>query len=302
VIHFYYGDNDFDLKRQLDAVAAQFVAKFGSDAVTKLDAGEVEPQTLLAEIVNINLFAPRRLVVVRGLDTNKAAWALLGESLDRVPDETELIVVANNPDKRTKTFKALKKLAKTREFLALKGQALVEWTLLEAASQKVEIKRDAADTLIAATSGDQWRMAAEIAKFAALNKVVDKKLVQKIVEPNLEASAFLVLDYVLGGQKAQALQEIAKLSRLEDANKFLGLLSSQVFALAATANADGQTSAEIAKDTSTHPFVIEKMLAVSRRMKPRDVARIAQIVAETDAKIKLGGDGWTLVKVALAKI
>jgi DNA polymerase III delta subunit len=83
----------------------------------------------------------------------------------------------------------------------------------------------------------------------------------------------------------------------------MGLLASQIFALATAVHADGKKSAEVASDMSVHPFVMSKMYAAARKMSPRDIKRITKIVAETDAKMKsTGADPWTLVELALVKI
>jgi DNA polymerase III delta subunit len=307
VIYFYYGENDFELKRQIDAATAKFATKFDADAVIKLDAGEIEPQNLLAEIVNINLFAPRRLVVVRGLDLNKAAWTLLGENLRRVPDEIELVVTASAPDKRTKTFKELMKVAKTREFTKIQGAALRKWASNEFAVAQVEAQNDAIDELIAATGGDQWRMAAEIAKFAAFGRKVNKKLVQEIVEPNLETNAFEILSLALAGRRAETAAEIAKLRQIEDANKFLGLLASQVFALVAAIHAG--SGSDVAAKLKIHPFQLGKMRSLARTLgdaveQKRRLRRASEILAETDAKMKLADaeKAWTLIAVGLGRL
>lgn len=304
MIHLYCGENDFAIKRAVDAVCASFATKHGENSVAKINGGEIDADKLIAEIVNINMFAPQRLIVVENLAKNKTAWVKLGENLLRIPDETEVLIVESTPDKRTKTFKELKKIAKIKEFPTLRFRDLDEWTMNEAHSQNVEIKRDAVDELIMATSGNQWQIAVEIAKFSTLDQMVDKKLVARLVEPNLEASAFAVLDFAMNGRRDVMIRELANLRKLEDANKFLGLLSSQIFALSTAVNAGDRRSNDVAKEMGIHPFVMEKMFAAARKLDKRDLAKYAQIVAETDAKCKLSNaaDAWILVELALAKI
>lgn len=290
------------MRRQLAAVTAAFADKNGAESVTKIDASEAESSGLIADIVNINMFALRRLIIVHGAEENKSVWTALGENLNRVPGETDLVIVATRADKRTKTFKELMKTAKVREFPMLKGRELTDWTMREAADHKVEIKRDAIDELIAATGGDQWRIATEIAKFAALDRVVNKKLIHELIEPNLEANAFQLLDHALNRRRAETATELAKLRQLEDPNKFLGLLASQVYALAAVQAAGGKTTAEIARDTGVHPFVSEKVRDLARKLDARGISQLSQRVATADSRMKLGEDGWTLIELVLARI
>ncbi|MDR2524306.1 MAG: DNA polymerase III subunit delta [Candidatus Nomurabacteria bacterium] len=302
MIHFYFGENSFEMQQQVANVAAKFADKYGAENISKIDASGIDAQKLIAEIVNINLFAPRRLLVVRGAASNKNAWAAIGENLTRVPDETELIIIVPSPDKRTKTFKELKKNARTREFALPKNHDLTEWVLRQAANQKVEIKRAAADELILATAGDPWRIANELAKFRALDAVATPERVRDLVEYDISASAFNLLDDLLNGRRQRALDELAKLRQVEDANKFLGLLASQIFALSGAVNAGDKAVAEVASDLSVHPFVMSKMFSAARKMTPREAARLARIVAETDAKMKsTGADPWRLIELAIAK-
>ena len=303
MIHFYFGENDFAIKRQVDDVTKKFIDKYGTESVTKIDTSTTDPQKLLAEIVNTSLFALNRLIILLDAGSNKSSWEVLGENLSRVPDEIELIVVEPSPDKRTKTFKELKKRAKVREFNLPKNRDLTEFVLGEAADNKIEIKRDAVAELIIFTGGDPWRITSEITKFKTLNKLVTSELIHELVEPELEASAFQLLDDLLSGKRDKALNELAKLRKVEDANRFLGLLASQVFALSAAVNAGGKNSASVASDMGVHPFVMGKMFAVAKRINQTDIKRISEIVAKTDVKIKSSGvDPWTLIELALSKI
>jgi len=299
------------MRRQVAAVAAAFAGKNGADSVTKIDAGEIEPQNLIAEIVNINMFAPQRLIVVSGFENAKAAWEKIGENLARVPDEVDLIIATTKPDKRTKTFKDLIKVAKTREFPKLQGRSLQKWAADEAAEHKIKINPDAIDELISATSGDgdpQARLASEIAKLGTLNRPVDIELVRQIVEPNLATNAFEILDLAIAGQRRKVAEELKLLRESgEDANKFFGLLASQVFALAAAMLAGSDS--EIACDLKIHPFQLSKARDLARQLaskseQKRRVKKITHVLADTDAKIKLAraDEAWTLIEVALAKL
>jgi len=303
MIHLYFGENDFTIRQQIDAVTAKFVEKYGTNSITKIDALSVDPQRLLAEIVNINLFAQNRLIVLSNATKNKSVWDVLGDNLSRVPNETELVIVEPSPDKRTKTFKQLQKNAKVREFKLPKNRDLLDFVLKEAADNSIEIKRDAADELIIYTGGNPWRIDSEIAKFKALGSVITRESIQDLVEPELSASAFKVLDDLLSGRQDEAKKELVKLRQIEDANRFLGLLASQIFALAVATSSKNRSNGEVSKETGIHPFVMEKMLVNARRIDQTEVTRIAKIVAETDAKIKSSGtDPWTLIEIALIKI
>ena len=306
VIYLYYGDNDLLRKRAVDELTTAFVAKYGADAVSQINCSDIEPQQLIAEIVNANLFAPERLLLLEDVDRNSAAWALLGDNLGRIADGTSLVVAARSPDKRTRTFKVLKSTASVKEFQPLKGRELSDWLHRELAENKIEYKSAVVDELITVTGGDQWRLATEIAKLRTLDQVVTVELVRDYVEPNLEANAFMILERTLTGRRDLALAELSKLEQSEDPNKFMGLLASQTFALAAAIHGSGQS--DLASRLKIHPFQLAKMNDLSRRLgdAAEQKARIKQIIsllAATDVKIKLSrpAEAWSLVGIALAK-
>lgn len=307
MIYFFYGENDYEIRQQVDLLSAKFLAKYGADALTKIECSEIDTQKLVGEIVNINMFAPNRLMVLTGLENNKSAWASVAENLARIPDETSVIISVKSPDKRTKAFKDLQKTAKSQEFKFLKGRELNDWLMQRLNSEKLEFERDAVDELIRITSGDQWRMSTEVAKFAALNKVVTVELIRQFVEPDLENNAFSILELTLNNRREQATIDLKNLRTSEDPNKFFGLLASQIFALSATIYS--QNPSQTASELKIHPFQLSKMTDLARRLgdkrqQQRKIRRILEILAKTDAKMKLShpDDSWTLIELALARI
>lgn len=307
MIYFFYGENDYEIRQQVDLLSAKFLAKYGADALTKIECSEIDTQKLVGEIVNINMFAPNRLMVLTGLENNKSAWASVAENLSRIPDETSVIISVKSPDKRTKAFKDLQKTAKSQEFKFLKGRELNDWLMQRLNSEKLEFERDAVDELIRITSGDQWRMSTEVAKFAALNKVVTVELIRQFVEPDLENNAFSILELTLNNRREQATIDLKNLRTSEDPNKFFGLLASQIFALSATIHS--QNPSQTASELKIHPFQLSKMTDLARRLgdkrqQQRKIRRILEILAKTDAKMKLShpDDSWTLIELALARI
>lgn len=307
MIYLYYGENDLLRKRAVDELATAFAAKYGADAVNQITCSDIEPQRIIADIVNANLFAPERLLLLEDIDRNNAAWVLLGENLGRVADGTSLMIAAASPDKRTRTFKALKAVATVKEFQLLKGRELAEWLGRELAANGLEYQSAAIDELIAATSGDQWRLATEVAKLRTLDQVVTAQLIRNYVEPNLEANAFTIFEQALMGRHETALAELAKLAELEDPNKFMGLLASQAFALAAVVHGAGQS--DLASRLKIHPFQLSKMGDLARRLgdSTEQKARIKQIatsLASADANIKLSrpAEAWALIAATLGRI
>ncbi|MDR3125793.1 MAG: hypothetical protein LBU20_01865 [Candidatus Nomurabacteria bacterium] len=298
MIHFYYGADDLALGRQLRAVKAAFAAKHGAENISQIDTAEADADKILAELVNIGLFATQRLVVLRAVFSNKFLSDKLPEVLPRIPDETEVVIAETKPDKRLKLYKVLVKDYRAKEFSDSKDN--VGFTLSEAATQAVKISRAGAEELVRFTNGDRWAIVSELEKLAGISELVTPEIVHRYVEPELEVSAFNLLENLLNGRKAEALAELGKLRIKEDANRFFGLLASQIFGLSAVVHAGKRAPSEIAKDISLHPYVVQK-LAKTKATKA-DLKKYSKIISETDEKLKTAKtEAWTLVELALAK-
>lgn len=80
-----------------------------------------------------------------------------------------------------------------------------------------------------------------------------------------------------------------------------GLLSSQVFQLVAVSAAGPGDNP--AKDFVIHPFVVQKMTALAKRLGKGKIAKIVRIFAEFDDDMKISrAEPWFLLERALMKV
>lgn len=306
MIFLFYGDNDFSIQERKQQLIASFSKKYGKDAISQLDCRSENPQKIIGELVNVSLFATDRLVVLNDIDKNKEAWNLLCENLGRIPDEISVAIASNSIDKRTKTFKEILKQSKSEELKILKGRELRSWLIKRAEILRIEFASSAFDELIRATSGNQWRIAQELEKFKDLSKLVTNDIIHAYVEPDVEANVFAIFELALAGKRQQVAAEIQTLRQTEDVNRFLGLIASQILALAAVVNAEGKN---VASDLKLHPFQVSKTSLLVPRLGNRAEQKskmriIVENLAKTDAKLKLSrpDESWSLIETLLAKL
>jgi DNA polymerase III delta subunit len=306
VIKFWFGPNEFQISRAAQTAVDEFLRSHSADAVQKIMSDETDADEITAAIVNISLLAPERLIIVDKIDQNKAFWENLPEIIARVPDSTELILTAKTPDKRTKTYKHLLKNAavEAQEFVLPREYEMPGFVRDEAKRLGLKIAPDAIDELIQRTSGDgeqqAARIATELAKLQSLHRDVTRADIAKFVEPNAAANVFMILEMALTDEKSCAAAEIANLRATESADKFIGLLASQVFALsAAVAHADTKT-------LKIHPFQLQKMGDLARRagLTRADLAQTTRGLAELDAAVKLAkpDEAWTRIELWLEQL
>lgn len=268
--------------------------------VEKLDASDLEPRNLPDVFMGASLFSPQRFVVIRGASLNKTLWAELEQWVERVPDETEIVLVESNPDKRTKTYKQIQKHATIKEYGDLNEAELATWLQAHARNIGTELQPDVLRYLIGYVGRNQWRLKSELDKLLLSEKPITKELIQDIAEPYPEATAFELLDSVFSGSQTRVHELLALLREREDPYQFFGLLSSQVLALLAIANAGSRRTDEVARDMGLHPFVVRKLSAVSQKLGKKSIEQLVDRLARADERIKTTGvDPWRQLEITL---
>lgn len=292
------GENSFELTRALDSVMAAFAG-----TAEKFDGSDLELTQLPDLLLGGTLFATERLVIIKNLSENKQLWDALPDWLERMSDDVHVVLVEPKPDKRTKTYKDLKKFADVREF-ALWGdrdELLAEkWVVEEAKHQGLNLDKKLAQQLVARVGLDQWQLFHAIEKLAVLGDATSE-IIEQAIEPNPTENVFNLLDAALRGDAHRVSDMIRTLQIGQDPYMTFGLLAGQVFQLAALAVAD-KPSGEVAKDIGAHPYALGKLAPHAKKLGRTGTKKIVQIFARADTAMKsTATDPWLLIEQALVK-
>jgi DNA polymerase III delta subunit len=135
------------------------------------------------------------------------------------------------------------------------------------------------------------------------NPAVAIDVIDELVEPSPQTTAFELLDSVLQGDAARASDLLNRLKASEDPYRLFGLLVSQVQTLALVVTAGGKPAGEVAKEAGIHSFVVRKMQPLTRSITYARLQEIIAAVAQVDASLKSSGiDPWVLLGQCLGKI
>lgn len=283
-------------------ILKQFITRRGTHGVEKVDGELFDARGLHGLFNGVSLFAPEKLIILSGAAKNKTLWEALPDWLAKIPPETSLVIIEPAPDKRTKTYKALKVHTEFKEFAVPSDGELAHWLQQLAKQQGTELASADAAYLVTRVGRDQWRLSQELDKLATYPKI-SRAAIDALVEPTPEGSAFELLDAALAGDAPKVQYIINQLKTEEDPYKLSGLLASQVYALAVAVTAGTRAVEAIAKETGLHPFVLRKTQAAARGLGTQKVKQIVAAVATCDTQLKSTGvDPWYLLGVTLQKI
>jgi DNA polymerase III subunit delta len=299
VITVLTGENSFEIDRETKRRIAAF-----SGETERFDGIDISKEKLADIFIGTSLFASKRLVIIRHLSENKAMWSDLELWINKLSDDTELLFIEPKPDKRTKTYKLLQKQASVTEYKSLGERDFSQaemWLKSEAKKMNIELELAAAKELVVRLGVEQWTLINELEKLAAF-EVITKQIVEQHTPKSAHDSVFELLTTALSGKSELVHEMLANVRISNDPYMTFGLLSSQIFQLAALVLSD-KPSDEVAKDIGAHPFALKKMSGYRHKLDQQKIARIIELAADSDMESKTSSaDPWVLIETLLIKI
>lgn len=293
------GENSFENERALRALTSSFDGN-----AERVDGAELDIKQLPDLLMGVSLFASKRLVIIKNLSENKALWSQFDEWLARISPDIHLVLVEPKPDKRTKTYKDLLKVAELHEsklWTDRDTHAAEQWVSEEAKRLGAVLDKKCVQFLVRRVGTDQWLLAQALEKLAVVGPVTTD-IIEEIVEPNPTENVFLLFESALKGDAPRLQKMLRTLEVSEDAYKLLGLLSGQAVQLAVLSLSD-KPSAEVAKDMGVHPYAMSKLTPAAKRLGRAGARKIVAAFAEADEAAKSSAaDPWLLVERALIKV
>jgi DNA polymerase-3 subunit delta len=293
------GENSFEVNQVMQTIVRTF-----DGIAERVDGSELELKQLPDLLMGGTLFASHRLVIIKQLSDNKTVWPMLGDWLPRVSDDIHLVLVDAKPDKRTKSYKDLQKVATITEFKPWSERDIAkaeQWVAGEAKVLSCEIDTASIRLLVHRVGPDQWLLHQALQKLAVLDTITPE-IITELIDANPTENVFELFDAALRGNAVKVKQVIATLELTEDPYRLFGLLSGQAFQLAALAVAGDKPSAEVAKDLGVHPYGLGKLTTYARQLGRSGAKQVVNAFAEADAAIKSSAtDPWLLIERALMK-
>ena len=299
MVYFLIGENWYARDLALKAI----VERVGVAAVY-LDVDKLTPESLKDLLGAQTLFSEKRCIVLKQPSDNKALWRELSEILEGTSDYIILVIVENQPDKRTKTYKALKKHATVKEFpnwTERETNFAIEWMLNEAKRRGIALKTRDVKQIIQLVGVDQGRLARALEKIE-LMPTITPEMIEASIEAYAVDNVFVLFETALRGDIERLQVLIKSLRQTEDAYRVFGLLGSQLTQLAALIYSKGSPG-EVAQKIGAPPFVLSKLAPYAARLSESSMRELYEWAADTDMQMKsVSIDPWVLVEQLLLKI
>ena len=270
---------------------------------TRLTNETFDLQTFADAVEAMPMMAETTFVQVDDVDLFKLPEAernKMGEILDDIPDWCTVLftyeTVAWKPDKRLKKiWEPVQENALIVEFEKQSQRDLVAWVQRHFSAHKKRISGDLCAYLIEITGGTMTALSGEIDKISAYSGAdeIVRADIDAVTEPVMDAVVFQMTDLLSAGRYDQAFNKLQQLLKMqEEPIAILGAVGGHFrrISTARTLLDNGRNASQLQKLCGMPDFVARKTMDAARRFRPEFCRKAAQLVLETDYKMKTSFD------------
>lgn len=316
-IYLFYGEEKFLLYKDV-AFFRDYFAKEGVTA-EEFDGGKISLSAVIASAAEMPLFGGKRLIIVdhapwfaKKVKKGKDGETKEKETLDpegkeliayaeNPNEDTCLVFVADNADKRMKTVKAVEAAGKVRKYEPKKSYELPDYVRKCLARQKKKISPQGLDLLLAMTGEDLGVLAGEMDKLVLYidnRERIEVDDVERLVSQTAEASSFLLSD-AIGLRRREKVKEYAAsiLERTKPGEyaMLFGYLVNYFRLLIRVKDLAERRKTEkvIAKELGVHEFRVKKAMEAQKKYTMAELCEAMALMLDCDYKVKSGRWDYT---------
>lgn len=271
------------LKKHVDS----FVRDNGEMGVERFDAEEKEAAEIISSFSSTSLFAPKKLVIIKGIAKNQELAEKIEELITKANEDAELIIIEPKLDKRGKLYTKLKKETILTEFQEVHPGSLSAWVVKETIARGGRINNSTAKRLVDKAGSNQELLSSEIDKLLIYNPEITEQSVDLLVEANPHSKTFELVDAVFKRdlRRVERLYEEQRALKV-DPNQIIGLIAWQLHLLAAVKVAAGRSQLEISKDLGVRPEAVASSMRLANGITMSELMDMIERLLKIDYKIK----------------
>lgn len=290
-IYLLYGEEAYDIRKCRKMLTDNILSEpvQGNMNYHRFDGPSSDTSDLAQQIMSLPFFSDRQLIVVEGSGLFKSSNSLC-DILSDMPDSTYIIFIESAIDKRNSLYKYVKDNGTVAELNHESDRSLPMWIAGYLNRYGCKITMRAAKLIISKAGVDKTALSCELEKIIAYSgetKEIDTPAVEAICTSILSSRIFTMMDYIVSGKKAEALNLYRDLVLAKESpSKILSLLTRHYNILAQIKDISHETDMNIAKLLSIPSFAVKKYKSQAGMYNRHElITRINCCVeAETDFK------------------
>ena len=302
-LYFFHGEETFLLNHYLTQMKKQTLDPLTeSFNYHRLTNETFDIRTFADAVENLPMMAEYTFVQVDDIDLfkmNESDRSKMTEILSDIPEYCIVVftylTVAWKPDKRLKKLWEAVEKGSIVEFARQDQRDLIAWVTRHFAARGKRISTDLCAYLIDITGGTMTALSGEIEKISAYSgaEEIRKTDIDAVTEPVMDAVVFQMTDLLSTGRYDQALVKLQQLLKMQqEPLAILGAVGGHFRRISAARILldSGRNASELAKLCGIQDFAARKSMDAARRFKPEFCKAAAQLILETDYKMKTSFD------------
>lgn len=272
---------------------------FAEFNMIEFEGKSLTPEQLTEAVDSYPAMSEKKLIIVRDFDLFKPPAGFtdfLPGLLGDLPDYVCLVfyydILDGKPDKRTKLYKRLEKVACFAEFAHQEERELVAWLERRARALQCSIAPEEAAYLIFLCGNSMTNLAGELDKAAAHSTTgtIKKYNIDAVCSPVLDAVVFDLTDAVTAGRFEHAVSLVGELIAQKNSEVMIFTTITRhiqrLYAAKLCAEARGGEKQLMEMIGSKSPYYARQIQNAARRVPLRWLRQAAACCAETDSALK----------------
>lgn len=284
MIAYYYGEDTYGAREAILERAQEEQA-----VIRWIEARELaqEPLAMLVQ-QGRGLFGRQVLVV---LDPSEAPSAAQQDIVAVVQEKKGDVILWDRGeiDKRSTLWRSVRDYATV--FAPLSPPQLSAWLVSQAQQRGGQVSSEVALLLIARLGTNRWRLLSELERLLLQYPMLTAAAIEGEVDASVMGEIFVMLDALAQGAPRRTIEQLERLLASGNSEFYLLTMLAYQFRtllVVAVGLAEGKTQQALAREAKLHPYVVEKNMAIARRLSPTILIEALTRIMATDYAIKEG--------------
>lgn len=254
----------------------------------------IDVRQVIDQAETMPFFADRRLILIENSGFFKSASADLADYIPQMPQETVMVFVESEVDKRGKLYKAVKTAGRIVEMKRQDVKTLTTWILGIIKKEGKNITPDAMELFLEKAGDDMENIEHELEKllmFTYEKRGIERTDVEEICTVTTENRVFEMIQAITEKKQKKALDLYYDLLSLkEPAMRILVLISRQFNQMLQIRDLRdrGMDRDTIAGKAGLAPFIVKRLLGQISRFSLNDLRQAVEDCVDAEEAIKTG--------------
>lgn len=293
-MYLLYGTEGYLKKQYKDKLKNALAAPDDNMNFTAFSGKNINPKELIDLAETLPFFAERRVILVEDSGFFKGACEDLAEYLPQIAPAACFLFVEEEVDKRSKMYKAVKKLGSVVEFSAQSEELLTRWIVSRLKKEGKNITGSVLQLFLSKTGTDMGNIDRELEKlvcYAIDRDVITAEDVEAVVTEQTTNKIFEMVNAIAEHNQRKALDLYYDLLTLKEPPMRIMFLITRQFQILLNIrdmSARGLDNATMAKVAGVPPFAVKRNVSQAKGFTLQQLKQALRDGAELEEAVKTG--------------